>query len=645
MFPSFFYNSFKALASFAQIRIYLDERIRLTNQDELAIYNLVFPLEVVNNSYVSLKCLHHALCSIINKHTILRTQILFHDNKENISLYQTILESIEFPFQISTLMNNNQSLEDILENEETNPFLFNIEKGLVFRCHIIRRNQSIIDSDLLLSGDIIIFNFHHIAFDGTSTDIFFHDLALAYANKDIGILTLNYIDYSIYDRIKDLKESKQLWNDQFKDYTIHLLQLPYNKLPNQIQTRSNKGFKLTFTVNNDVVDQLLNYTIQHDITFFHFGLAMFYSFLYKLTGDKDLCIATVFENRVRSEVSNMIGFFVNTIPYRFIINPQESFHNMVQRIKTLSLLLLSHSHLPYQDIISNHSTIQTLFTIENGDTNEILKLDDSTLMQPLIRLEKERITTIFDFECSIIYSSKNHSMNISLQGSLDLFNEETIESMNRRLQCLFHQLFIVPTIFELSILLSNEIQLINDLNNTYVNYGEIGCIHWNIASQAEKYPQKIALILENGSMTYAELLYYSQYVASYLINEYNIKPSEIICQLIERSFEMIIGMISILMCGAIYTALSSREPLTRLLTCIQQTNARLILIHHATNHIPLINYSLLDINKVISFARVDDDNISLLNSVNMTPEYISHIVFTSGSTGIPKAVRINKTFE
>jgi non-ribosomal peptide synthetase component F len=210
--------------------------------------------------------------------------------------------------------------------------------------------------------------------------------------------------------------------------------------------------------------------------------------------------------------------------------------------------------------------------------------------------------------------------------------------MAQRFERLFNQFFMNSPICEHSILSPNELKLINDLNDTYVDYGQIGCIHWEIARQAQQHPQKIALGLQNGSLSYGELLYYTQLLATHLITNYAIQRGDVICQLMERSFEMVIGMIAIFMSGAIYTALTPREPLARLLTCIQQTSAQLILIHRATQHIPLPNCSVLSIDQVISHYEEDNQYCSSLDIVDVTPEHISHIVFTSGSTGIPKAV-------
>src|SRR4051812_2691641 len=106
----YFYYFLQGIASFEQTRIYLDERVRFGGEHKSAIYNMIFPFEVVNNSCISLTRLRRTLYSIINKHTILRTRIAF-DQKEHTTLYQTILNSIEIPFQISTLKNKNYSIE------------------------------------------------------------------------------------------------------------------------------------------------------------------------------------------------------------------------------------------------------------------------------------------------------------------------------------------------------------------------------------------------------------------------------------------------------------------------------------------------------------------------------------------------------
>jgi hypothetical protein len=334
---------------------------------------------------------------------------------------------------------------------------------------------------------------------------------------------------------------------------------------------------------------------------------------------------------------------------------------------------LKYSYFPLQRILAQHPNVSkpafldTSFVfccVESEHLETEVTIGNSRLLSiPIsIKISESEIMSKFDFTLTVQHNQTTNQLSCTIDASLDLFNrttvdkiaqrfhsmleqlfkrtfdQQTIQSMSQHFQHFPHQVFRVPSICDLSILLPNELQLINDLNNTYVDYGEISCIQTDIARRAQQHPQKIALVLANGSMSYGELIYYTQYLASHLITKYTIKPGQVICQLLERSFEMVIGMIAIMMCGAIYTPLSPREPLARLLTCIKQTSAQLVFQHHATQHITLTMCSLLPIDQIIFLYEKDEKNFSSVDLVGVTSEHISHIVFTSGSTGIPKAV-------
>ncbi|CAF4440295.1 unnamed protein product, partial [Rotaria sp. Silwood2] len=172
----------------------------------------------------------------------------------------------------------------------------------------------------------------------------------------------------------------------------------------------------------------------------------------------------------------------------------------------------------------------------------------------------------------------------------------------------------------------------------YVDFGEISCIHHAFIHQAIDHPQKLALLLEEQSLSYAETLYYSQQLASNFIG------GGVIGHLFERSIEMIIAMMAIWMSGGIYMPMSPRDPIVRIKTCIKSTHARVVLVHGYTKHL-LSNQSeiiIIDIDKIISCPTIIDENS--LTNIRVAPNDISHIVFTSGSTGTPKAVSIAQKF-
>ncbi|CAF3436816.1 unnamed protein product, partial [Rotaria sp. Silwood2] len=187
-------------------------------------------------------------------------------------------------------------IEKILYDEETNPNLFDLNEGKVFRCHILRRSTST-DEDVLLISDIIIFSFHHIAFDGASIDIFFEDLQKAYStDKSLPCPLFDYIDYSIHEKDMKMDEAKDFWKEHLNGFSNTYLSLPYDRLLDNSNIRTGHGSTVNFELSMDLVDQMLDYMAECETTLFQVGLAAFYTFLFKFTQQTDLCVLTVSAN-------------------------------------------------------------------------------------------------------------------------------------------------------------------------------------------------------------------------------------------------------------------------------------------------------------------------------------------------------------
>ncbi|CAF4322779.1 unnamed protein product, partial [Adineta steineri] len=181
------------------------------------------------------------------------------------------------------------------------------------------------------------------------------------------------------------------------------------------------------------------------------------------------------------------------------------------------------------------------------------------------------------------------------------------------------------------------------LNNTQISFSSspLTCIHHEFVYQVMKHPQKLAAELDEQSLTYCELLYYVQILALTLLSEYHVSPGEIVCQCVERSLSMVIGIMSIEMAGGVYCPLSPRDPQHRLHALTQQTQSRLVLVHSSTKIKFPIDISLIDLDSVLFINDMNSgiDN-NCLSSVIAKGEEIAYIIFTSGSTGTPKAVQV-----
>ena len=183
------------------------------------------------------------------------------------------------------------------------------------------RRSLIRDDGLLSKNDLILFNIHHSIFDGASTSIFLRDLSLAYemnGSLPLNDNTLQYIDYAVHERLTDITSSREFWSSELEGYDLERsLSLPVDRFRSSTDDRSGLASVAEISFDDTISTAFLNYASSHHITPFQLGLATFYAFLFKLThGESDLCISCVNANRYRTELENMIGMFVSTLPYR-----------------------------------------------------------------------------------------------------------------------------------------------------------------------------------------------------------------------------------------------------------------------------------------------------------------------------------------
>ncbi|CAF4206667.1 unnamed protein product, partial [Adineta steineri] len=201
---------------------------------------------------------------------------------------------------------------------------------------------------------------------------------------------------------------------------------------------------------SELCTSFLNYASSHHLTLFQLGLSIFYVFLFKLThGETDLCIGSINANRYRSELVNIIGMFVSTLPYHIQLDPHWSFEEVVKHVQEKCLSILEHSHYPLQHILgdnrlnqSNVSFLETMFDfISVSKDMGYLSLNDTNLEQ--VSLEQSAEVSKFDFSLTFEHnpSSDNKRLSCRFVCSHDLFEKSTISQIAERFQYMFEQLF------------------------------------------------------------------------------------------------------------------------------------------------------------------------------------------------------------
>ena len=443
------------IASFAQERIFLDEQVRFSS--DIAIYNELSTLQVAQGS-LSFNRLLQALRYVLNKHKILRTSLMF--NNDNSSLKQCITDIHKtFTITMNQTFENENELRDIIYQTTINPTLFDLSTGRVFHAEILKHQISLNENgnnsnEFILNSDVLLIAFHHAAFDRASRSIFFSDLCLAYNTNAISTEAdelLQYIDYSIHERLINMTTSREFWYLQLEEYNLESrLSLPVDRHRLSNEHRSSSASVSQISFDNEISQSFLDYASIHHVTLFQLGLSILYAFLFKLThGENDLCISCLNANRYKTELQNIMGMFVSTLPYRIQLDPHYSFDDLVKYVRQRCLSILEHSHYPLQHILAslhiNQSYISFLEALYDFITisshSDELSLDGANFKQVLFEQSFE--VAKFDFMLTFIYNPmlENNRLSFRLTCSHDLFDEITVTNIGRRLEHYLQQLF------------------------------------------------------------------------------------------------------------------------------------------------------------------------------------------------------------
>jgi non-ribosomal peptide synthetase component F len=257
----------------------------------------------------------------------------------------------------------------------------------------------------------------------------------------------------------DMTSAKIYWRQKLFDYNVTKpMNLPFDRkcFPDSIQT--GQGLSIEINFKRHITEKLVEYASTFNVTLYHVCLTIYYIFLFKLTGgQRDLIVGTVHVNRYRPELQNIIGMFVNSLPMRVRINPQDTFEQLLSKVSTMIFEAHMYSSLPYQSIIeqipmgqtNERNLIQTMFTLDELSIAPV-QLDDTTLIEPLSKSclndntvsigTPENTVTMFDMTLVLEHTIEIHSLRAELIASTDLFDSDTIVNIAKRFQLIIELL-------------------------------------------------------------------------------------------------------------------------------------------------------------------------------------------------------------
>ncbi len=577
--------------------------------------------------------------TIIQRHETFRTAFLENDGEP----YQHVLPWQDWKLQThdaSTFVNNALLLKENIQNCISKPFNLSVD-------YMIRVDLMVVNSD----DHLVVITVHHIASDAWSLAQMVTEIVEIYKSQQenrpaiLPELKVQYSDYSIWQRNtiqgELLKRKLAYWKNQLQD--LEVLPLPTDFPRPAIQ--SNKGSKLSFTIDKQLLRKLNELSRKQGGTLFMTLLASFKILLHRYTGQSDICVGTSVAGRHHKEIENLMGFFVNLIALRSEINPFDTFTEVLTKTKQTTLAAYEHQDVPFEKVVDSvvkvrdmgHSPVfQVLMVLLNTPEAPKIDLNDLTLT----RISSEHADSKYDI--SLIMNEGDQGISISLEYRTDLFKEQTMRRLSGHFQSLLYSVVHNPSekIGKLSMLSkSEENQILNEFNHSAGSLTEYKTINELFEEQVKLNPDGIALNYEGETLTYTELENRSNLLATHLQNQ-GVMDGEYIAIAINRSAEMMVGILGILKAGGAYVPLDLDYPEARLRYMLEDTNCRFLL----SNSSSLLRLRLPESVKVLNLNEIDytTESLNIKNKkFSPTPDSLAYVIYTSGSTGQPKGVQIS----
>ena len=530
---------------------------------------------------------------------------------------------------------------------------FDLATGPLLRVFLLKLDET---------DHVLLLNLHHIICDDWSIGVLIRELSAIYTAfaqnqpSPLAELPLQYADFAHWQRewlqTQVLETQLTYWRQQLDG--IPRLNLPTDR-PNP-SVPSYRGATQFLELSPSLSQGLEKLCQQQGVTLFMTLLAAFQTLLYRYTKQEDIVVGSPIANRNRSEIEGLIGFFVNTLVLRTDLSGNPTFQELLGRVREVTLGAYAHQDLPFEKLVeelhpqralSRHPLFQVVFGFENAPM-EALELPGLTLSPLTIDFK----TTRFDLEFHLWDASGGfrslwgeewkHSEGIRgvVVYNTDLFDEATMTRMVGHFTTLLEGIVANPQtrVASLPILLDAERQqLLGEWNDTVADYPQNRCIHQLFEAQVEYNHHAIAVIFDDNSLTYQELNSRSNQLAHYLQKQ-GVSSDVLVGLCVERSVEMIVGMLAILKAGGAYLPLDPNYPPERLNFMLEDAQSSVLLTqHHLVERLGTQKLQVIGIDT--DWNRVVQESSDNLTS-GVTSDNLAYVIYTSGSTGKPKGVAI-----
>ncbi len=620
--------------SFAQQRLWFLDQLEPGNN----AYNMGAAVRLQGT--VHLTALEQSFREVIRRHESLRTKF----GVVNGAPVQVIDEALEFSLPVtdlSTLPEAEREAEARRAAAAEAQRPFDLSTGPLLRAGVLRLSDQ---------EHVLLCTMHHIISDGWSMGVLIRELTTLYEAYSKGEasplpeLGIQYADFAHWQREwlqgEVLEHQLGYWKQQLAG-APGVLELPADYPRPAVQTFH--GSQQSLMLSEKVSDQLKELSRRSGVTLFMTLLAAFQTLLSRYSGQEEIVVGTPIAGRNRGETESLIGFFVNTLVLRTDLSGNPTFEEVLQRVREVALGAYSHQDVPFELLVeelqpdrdmSRSPLFQVLMVLQNAPVAAVQITTDLQMAS----LGVENQTAKFELTLGVIETSDGR-LQSTWEYNTDLFAPASIQRMMKHFEVLVDEVANHPErrLSELGLLTEAERKQVVEWNGTAAEYPQETSVHQLFEEQVERTPDALAVAYENERVTYAELNERANRLAHHL-QSLGVGPETLVGICVERSVEMVVGLLAILKAGGAYVPLDPAYPQERLSYMIEDAQVAVLLTQqHLLDSIPPHTAHTFCLDSEWPLLA----DYSVLNPLSTgTKDNLAYLIYTSGSTGRPKAAAV-----
>ena len=615
------------------------QRLWFLNQLEPAspFYNVSRTIRLNGNLRIDL--LERALNAIVARHEVLRTRFA----TEGGNLVQIIAADADLSLNVIDLTDvpedqKEDAAQKFIKQQAETPF--DLAQGPMLRAQLLKLDTT---------QHLLLLTMHHIVTDGWSNEILLRELTTFYQAfvdghvASLPDLPIQYADFAGWQRelLQGEFLEKQLgyWRKQLEGAPA-MLELPTYQPRPPIQTF--RGARQTAVLSATLTSQLKELSRSEGVTLFMTLLATFQLLLHRHSGSDDIVVGSPIANRNRSELEGLIGFFVNTLVLRTDCSGNPSFRELLQRVKRVALEGYSYQDVPFDRLVEQLKPERSLsYSPLFQVTFALQERRKSTLNLAGLELSWQEVDRgSAKFDLALFVSETDEDLRCILEYDTDLFQDVVIRAMLEHFQNLLQTVVADPghRIDDLPMLSTAELSEVMAMTRG----GRLAespqtTVHEFFEAQVRRTPGATALVYEGEKLTYRELNAKANQVA-HCLRRAGVGPETLVGICLERSLELVIGLLGILKAGGAYVPLDPTYPAERLRVIVAEAGISVVVTAERFRKLlPLAEVKSISVDA--DWSEIAD--ASAENPTNDTvPGNLAYVIYTSGSTGTPKGSMI-----